>query len=457
MNGMLNNNVMSRSGPRVNEEQYVDIRWLSPDDQAVRWLVGASWFDYETATRQWNQYAGQVLGLEDELNTARVNAGFAPITSNPWGFRSRDNDFTTNIGVYAGVTWDVTDRTTLSFEARQQEDSITQLNNNEDGDASAIFENVTDSTQPRLAITYALNDNLTLYGQWASGTNPAGVNLRFVDPLVVASMQLSNQAGLIQYDETTFLAFEEEEVENLEFGIKGGVLNNRLQFAASIYAMDWQKMQVGADFEWTLPADAPPELAEELGTGMVFINGGSADLLGVEFEGTYQVNDNWSLRAAAVVSSNEYTELCEFATLVDTLGLPADTTTELGIDCIDVAGNSIRFVPENTFAASATYRAPLGSAGWEWAGRLAVNWLDRVPMDEGNIMWLPASTEFNGSVTFSNDNWNLTLFGNNLTDEDTPRTFLQINLTDHNIGGSPNLRTRPRIPRELGARLTYRF
>ena len=191
--------VMSRSGPRVNEEKYVDVRWLSPGDQSVRWLVGASWFDYTTATKQWNSYAGQLLGLEDEFQTAWEadprTSGTPFNSADPWGFRSRDNDFTTNSAVYAGVQWDVTDRTTLSFEARQQRDDITQLNNNAAGVVTDSFQNVTDSFQPRLSITYALNEDWTLYGQAATGTNPAGINLRFLDPSVIEGITAARAAG----------------------------------------------------------------------------------------------------------------------------------------------------------------------------------------------------------------------------------------------------------------------
>ncbi len=38
-------NVSTMAGPRTNEEKYIDIRWLSPGDRPVRWLVGASVFE----------------------------------------------------------------------------------------------------------------------------------------------------------------------------------------------------------------------------------------------------------------------------------------------------------------------------------------------------------------------------------------------------------------------------
>ena len=90
-------------------------------------------------------------------------------------------------------------------------------------------------------------------------------------------------------------------------------------------------------------------------------------------------------------------------------------------DCFDVAGNQLLGVAEESAALSATYRSALGNAGWEWMGRLGVRYQSRKPMDVVNLVWLPADTQWDGSLTFTNDNWDIVLFGNNLTDEDTPR------------------------------------
>lgn len=85
-------NVATMAGPRTNEEKFIDIRWLSPADQPVRWLVGASMFEYESLSAQWFGYAGYLLGLEDEL--------------------------TKNIGIYGSVQWDISDRPSRTIAAR---------------------------------------------------------------------------------------------------------------------------------------------------------------------------------------------------------------------------------------------------------------------------------------------------------------------------------------------------
>ena len=461
-------NVATMAGPRTNEEKFIDIRWLSPADQSVRWLVGASVYDYSSLSSSWRGYAGLLLGLEDELQAAweadpRTSA--IPFNSaDPWTFRSRDNELTTNIGIYGSVQWDVTDSTTLSFEVRRQEDDNTSLGGTQE------FNNVATSTQPRLAFTHAINDDWSVYGQYASGTNPAGVNLPFTDELTAASLAAANAAGFIDYDATTYLSFREEEVTNIEVGIKGGALNNRLQLAAALYTMDWDDIITGANFGWEGDwndgsFDPQGRIFDTTGSGMVFINGGVGNLIGLELEGSYRINDNWNIRGGLTLASNEYDEFCDAATAIDDFGFaPTHTVEDDGVlfDCVDVSGNKITLGPENTLALSATYRAPLGTNGWEWSARTGLRWESEIYMDPQNIMTIPSVSELSGSVSFSNDNWEITLFGNNLTDVDTPRSTIVLD-DDPNICGfaagctEDNFRLRLRTPREIGARLRYRF
>ena len=228
--------VSSRANPKGGPEQYLDVRWDSAPDGAVRWNVGASMFDYRYKLQVHSQFAGVLLGLEDEGNAGRP---FLPGTQN--------DQASTAIGVYGGLQWDVSDRTTLSFEGRFQQDSIT----NTDFLSGLSFENVTESFQPRLALTQTLTEDWTLYSQFSSGTNPAGVNTVFASPNVAGSIAAAKAAGYITYDDSTFRAFEEEKLTNFEVGLKGGALDNRLQLTAAVYVMKWEDRLQRANLDWT--------------------------------------------------------------------------------------------------------------------------------------------------------------------------------------------------------------
>ena len=442
--------VNSMANPNNIEETYAEIRWISPGDQPVRWVVGASVFDYQFLTNIYTQLAGVKLGLEDEANGGNP---FLPIAIN--------SDDANNIGVYGNVTWDVTDVTTLSAELRYQKDDVTNVSNI----TGLSFNNTTSSVQPRLAVNHVFNDTWSAYGQFSSGTNPAGVSIDFLRDAITQSLTAARAGGFITFDENSFLEFDEEKLTNFEVGVKGSLLGNRLQLAAAIYVMDWEKMIQPVGFNWDDGSWNTGEFANGRVFSMAdtmamgFLNVGDGDLSGLEVEGTWRASENWSFRGAVALANAEFSQSCDERPVND-FGFTPTTTSAEGApyDCYEVAGNDLTQQPDTTASLAGTYTAPLGVGDWEWSTRLGIRYADKEYLrdDVLNFAYLPAYTIINGSVTLRNDNWNVALFGNNLTDDDTPR--------DVGFGNDNNLRpprdgfaVRPRLPREIGARLTYEF
>ena len=441
--------VSSMANPNTIEENYVEARWLSPGDARLRWLVGASVYDYASLTNVWSQYAGVVLGLEDEANGG-----------NPFVPNLVLSDKSTNTGIYANVTYDLTDSTTVSFEGRFQRDDVTNVDNI----TGHSFNNSTDSFQPRIGLNHNLSDQVSIYGQISSGTNPAGVNLPFVEQLRIDSLAVAGAAGAVAFDETTFLTFDEEELTNFEVGVKANVLENRLQLAAAMYVMEWDKMiqpfTLSWDGAWNDGSNGPVFNGPFV-MARTFINTGTGDLSGIEVEANWRMTDNWSLRAAATLASLEYDQFCD-PLGVQNLGLPATDTPATGAPtaCVEVGGNRLIEQPEQTLVLSPTYRSgTLGNTDWSWLARLDMRYQGDEFVDATNIMGLPATAIFNGSFALRNANWTIRLYGNNLTDDDTPRRidFSNDNAIAPTGPGRRNFRIRPRIPREVGAQLSYQF
>ena len=77
-------------------------------------------------------------------------------------------------------------------------------------------------------------------------------------------------------------------------------------------------------------------------------------------------------------------------------------------------------------------------------------------LDDAELMALPVTETLNASVNFRNDNWDLRIYGRNLTDNDTPRRVSEGN--DFNqVPTNSNFWFIPRDPQEIGAQLTYSF
>ena len=185
----------------------------------MRWIVGVSSYSFYRDDKSYKTYAGV---LDPSLATA---LGKTPAANR---MQNADNDA---VGIYGNVTYDVTDATTVSFEARAQtDDRVTR-----EPLSGYVVDMSTDSFSPRLSLTHALNDNTTLYTQLAKGTNPATANPTFADPTRVQTLKLAKAAGVITYDETTFRQADEEELTSFEIGFKGSAADNRVQYLSLIH------------------------------------------------------------------------------------------------------------------------------------------------------------------------------------------------------------------------------
>lgn len=437
--------VRSRANPSEIEETYAEVRWVSPGDQPLRWVVGASYFDYTFNTLFWDQLAGELLGLEDEANGGNP---FLPVGVN--------SDVATNIGIFGNLTWDVTDRTTLSAEVRFQEDDVTNVSEVTGFEAN----NTTTSWQPRLAINHALNEDWSVYGQLSSGTNPAGVNIDILNPETLASLAAAQAAGYISYGADFLLSFKEEQLTNLEVGIKGTAFENRLRLSAALYLMKWEDMIQPGTVDWDGPWNDGTYSNGRIFTvtsGGGFLNQGDADLSGIEVEANWLATDNWIFSGSLSHAKQEFADSCS----VDPLAWgyePTDFVEDGNVvtDCYRVDGNSLIRQPDTTIALSGTYMASLGVADWDWSARVGARYSSKEYIDVMNLAYLDSRTILDASLSFYNDNWNITLFGNNLTDDDTPRNLQYLrdwNFNDNILG----FNIRPRTPAEYGIRLRYQF
>ena len=466
-NPMLTLNMGVPSGS--DKENYLDVRWISPDDSSLRWMVGASHYEFEYTSTVFLQYAGVAfpeLGLEDLVNRGMA---FLP--------RRRTDQATEATGLYGSFAWDISDRTTASFEGRFQRDNNLTL----DVVSGNTVDQTTDSFQPRLAVTHSLNEAWSVYGQISQGTNPAVANPQMIDPLVQAATEAAFAAGVIDFTADQFTSTDEEELTNYEFGIKGNALDGRVQLAAAIYVIDWQDMILGESFFF---GSTPPVMGSCAGVpgcwndgsfdpnGVIYppttstltgvrLNSGSGDLKGIEFEANWLATDRWSYRASLSLQDNKYDENCDLSAAGRQpragggYGFAPDCVTAGGLPGKQVAGNEIETNSDVQASVSASYTAPL-AGNWRWGANLGVRHKGSAFYDVVNIAEIPAVTTATGQINFSNDNWEIILFGNNLTDEDTivhMREWFELTLR-----GDRNTWTYlPRRPREIGLRVNFTF
>ena len=483
MNGMLGPNTMSMAAVGDIEEFYTEVRWISPEDQRLRYTLSATYYDYTNNLQTYNNLGAQEFGLTLP-NGSPVN----PLTG------ITISELATNTGLGFNMNYDLTDNTTLSFEGRYQVDEVCGQD--------ALGANVktcseTKSFAPRIAINTSLSDTTSVYGQFSIGSNPAGVNIAYQDPgnalalsvangsipvpfgvgAVNAGVQYNGVGGnppaVIDYDETTFENFEEEKLTNIELGIKGSFAEGRGTYTGAVYYMKYEDIIGAENLNWN---------DDDVGAGgwnegnwsifegeRTWINQGDAEMYGVELTMDYAIDDIWQVGGYLTLSAADYTDYCSIQAPQYSLNgapvLPLLTQEADGVlsTCAVVDGNQLTQhspftanlnisadLPNDIFGMSTNIRADIRHKGSHYEDHL-------------NLIERSAVTTANISANMRNENWTLRLFVNNLTDNDDParispgRDFVN---NANPAGPATAIHTwniRPTRPREIGLQVDYRF
>jgi outer membrane receptor protein involved in Fe transport len=99
----LGRNTRTRGQHNDIEENYAEVRWISPAENRLRYTLAGSWYDYSIDQAIYEGKGALVYGLTfpdgspvDPINSALIS------------------EVATNVGISASVQYDLTDRTTLS-------------------------------------------------------------------------------------------------------------------------------------------------------------------------------------------------------------------------------------------------------------------------------------------------------------------------------------------------------
>jgi outer membrane receptor protein involved in Fe transport len=547
LNGMGGPRYIMASPVQI-EENYAELRWVSPGEDRLRYVVGASFYDYSYLEESYGRTDMGFFGVGYGAGLYGIIPEFEDLTGLTYapddGILSEN---ATNSSVYFNVGYDITNNLTASLEGRYQSDKIGGLNN-ETGLAADV---TTKSFLPRFALTYTMDEDTSYYLQYSQGVNPAGINVDLLDQTIIDSLNNGVANALIPYDiafdvdlidnatglpgsdgyiddyntvtETfdtltgatynvdftpeTFIFFDEEKLTNIEFGIKGNLLDGRLTYASAIYMIDWKDQLQNGAIQWDGPCSnnqngaAPLILsglapcsyegvdyfyvpnAENTNIGGVGLNYGDVKIKGIEFEGTFRVNQNWQIRGSASYLEAEYDAFCdislfdqgfydqvEYRDPLNIVLLEPDENSTISSPCYVVDGNEVAGQPKLSGSLSPSFNTDL--AGMRFGARMDVRYVGEQWIESGNYGTLPAVTTTNLSFSLSGDAWSATLYATNITDDNTPRRvnsggymdvlFPNSTTSTDFVGrdvdlGNDNINFSPSIPRSVGLRLNYNF
>lgn len=234
-----------------------ELRLVSPDDQRFRWIVGGF---YINTDRQ----------LEAVL-FADINGDIEQINDPNLIFLRQSEDGDNDAwSLYGQAEFDVTDRFKIAGGLRYDEDSRFQ----EDLLSGATREISFSALQPKVALTYDVNDSALVYASYGEGFRSGGFNAPGIAP------------------------FRDEIVRTVEGGFKSQWWDNRITFNGAYY------YSFVEDFQFFFL---------DLGVGgQVISNIDRVQIHGVELEAHANLADGFNLYASLGTADSEIKENAPF-------------------------------------------------------------------------------------------------------------------------------------------------
>jgi iron complex outermembrane receptor protein len=307
-----------------------------------------------------------------------------------------------------------------------------------DFDSTFIFRHVSVTETESLAVfaqgSYAVSDKLTLVGgmRYTDETRDfSGQNMAFglsnsgsidmTNETFTAKVEYQANEDVFTYFSVStgfktpgfspdcfsgtscFLSVAEEEVTSYEFGLRSDLLNDRLRLNATAFFSKYDDLQVGA----TVP-----------GLGFTRFNLNSATVQGLEIEATFRPTENLEIFGNLGTNDGEYDGLTELqASTISVSG----ATCPGGIATIACAeAKKMKNAPEYQANIGFLWTASAEAGEISFGGDVALE--DKsyalVANNPGSLIDPDPVVNARISFTPNGGNWNLALWGKNITDEE---------------------------------------
>ena len=368
-----------------------ELRLASPQDRRLRGLIGAYYFDQE-------------------------DDGSDLTFAHPRGGGTADyTETVTDKAVFGMLSYDITERLTLSAELRYMEETkertefcstvnyswSTQRCSNAAGVSNALAlgeiryqdEADFDSTTPRITLDWQLNDDLMVYGVFAQGAKPGGLN-------GLAGQTIGRGT------------YEQEESDNFELGTKWSLFDNRARIGAAVYYTKATDVQ----FTTSIPSPGGQGAVTSVAT-----NQGEGEIMGLELEAQAALTDALTITAGYAYTDTEITKGCDdFEYTLNTGGIVYDPSLGSVPDC-NLKGRRYPLGSEQSANFALNYDAPVAwGQGLNLISNVGISYEGSKYIQVHNLAETGETTLVDLRIGLRSDNgWQVVAFGRNLTDADT--------------------------------------
>lgn len=307
----------------------------------------------------------------------------------------------------------------------------------------------------------------------ANGSIPVPFGVGAVNEGVQYNGVGGNPAPVIDYRENTFENFDEEKLTNIEIGVKGSFADGRGSYTAAAYYMKYEDIIGAENLDWNVD-DVGSDGWNE-GNWSIFeserswINQGDSGMYGVEISANYAVNDIWQVGGYMTLAAADYTDYCSIQMPqyrlngAPVLHLLTPEANGVLSTCAVLNGNQLTQHSPFTTNLNVTANLPNEIFGLTTNVRLDVRHKGAHYEDHLNLTERKEVTTANLSANMRNENWSISLFINNLTNNDEPGRIYPTRDFANNANptrAATQIQTwniRPVRPREAGIQVGYNF
>jgi iron complex outermembrane receptor protein len=352
---------------RTEQDQFTQEFTLQGLAGRFDWLAGLYYFEEEAKGNDTILIIPEVAEVPADPVLGVPNPLFGVPLSSDGAIRDESAE---SVAVFAHADYEFSERWAGFLGLRYTTEDKTAVNTNGlvlNGSTTESFED----WSPTIGIQYFIDPGLHLYGSVSQGFKSGGFNTIVLVP------------------REDFLAFEPEEITAYEVGLK--MSRRRFSLGAAVFFNDYK------DIQFPVFNDVAPE----------FRNAAEAEMKGAELEIGGAPTDSLSWQAGLSYLDAKYTRLDE----EDLAGLVAPITLD----------HELPNAPEWTFNVGLKWSTDLGSAGqlgllgtYSWQDDMYKDAINTPEVKQDAYGLLYAAAVF----TSNNRHWQVTLFGDNLTDED---------------------------------------
>lgn len=430
---------------------------------SVEWFVGASAYGENIDGYFYNAYDEDALcnaiGRTDAPDFSGPVTGGCddPAFEEYWGadidpaallLDKRENSWneveSRGYSVYGDITWSATAKLDLTVGARWTYDEKEMKTRVDDSGGALgnnfVWEYHTDGFleadddwsefTPRAAITYELNEQVSLYANVASGYKSGGFGTFGI------TVPDADGDGEIDVDENGVVSpasvptgFDPETSVSYEAGAKTRLLDDTLQLNVAYFFYTYEDLQL-------IYFDAGSQLVENLG---------EAENQGVEVDARWLIGEHWDLFAAGAWMDSEITD--------------AKDMIARGV-CEDCDGKQMPMAPEWSGAVHLTWRYPA------WCGEVFAKgeyaFQDTMYSDLDNIEAIAVDSwgqwNFRAGYDDANEKWGASIYVENAFDEEYfERGWANADTANQYGYGLTNTLVWPAKPRTVGATAYMNF